>query len=226
MSNNQMFIIIYILTIIIKFAMFYRKFGDICKLMETIEGKIKEASKKRAVKDEKQIESFAKIVLVITFVGAILYWYNLVINTPPTYSAILLQVLVYFTSFANEFTTFMLQFIYFNFCIQICSLFKQIEDDLNDLKFIYDEKLVTKMLSEVVDFHNDVHEIIVKLLSCFENVLKVNFVFNIWFVAQTTIYSVESKWLELLTSLPFLLFEAWIYCFASQKIITMVRPII
>ena len=222
-SNTQMFLIIYVLTIIIKFSMFYRKFENICELMDTIEAKIKKTSKKRAEKDEKEIEVFAKIVLVITFVAAIFYCYNLIVNTPPSYSTVFLQILAYPSSFANEFTTFMLQLIYLNFCMQICSLFQQIEDDLNEMKFNYDEKLVTKMVGEVVDFHNEVHEIIDKLLNCFKNVLKVNFVFNILFVAQTTIFLVESKWLELLTSLPFLLFEAWIYCFASQKIITKVK---
>lgn len=117
---------------------------------------------------------------------------------------------------------YFLQFLFLNFCIQICFQFAQIEDDLQEFKYIYDERQVNEMLQEVVKTHLDILDMISTLMEEFGYIICLNFIMNIWFIGQCLMFSYNSDWYNLTLVTPFMLFDAWIYCYGSQLIISKV----
>lgn len=213
---------IYAISVPIKFFMFYHKYAKICTLMKSISSKLTETSMEQAKKNEHVLQVVAKTVCILTAITVLSYIYTLYLKTPRTFIAVFLQIVTLISGCTYDYTNLMLLFVYFNLCIQVCSLIKQIEKDLEDMKFVRDKKRVTEMLGEIVEFHNEVQQTVAELLDCFKNILRLNYVFSIWFIAQTLIYSSDSRWIEFAVTMPFLLFEALIYCYGSQKIITQV----
>jgi hypothetical protein len=226
LSKNRtlsLFMIIYNMTVPIKFIIFYWKYTKICKLMKTIVSKLRPTSMQRAKDDEKGIEKVVKAVAIFKGISILPYIYHQIQTTPRNWIDISIQITYFPSGLALDFINFMLQSIYFNLCIQICSLFKQIEDDLKETRLIRDKKRLTEMLGDIVEFHNKVHEIIAELLECFKYILSLNFVQSIWLMGQSLLFSSDSDWLMFLMIPPFLLFEAWALCYASQTVITRVR---
>jgi hypothetical protein len=221
-KNVSLFMAIYMITVPIKFFIFYWNYPKVCKLIRLIVSKLKATSMERAKQDEMGIENFAKVVWKVLLISFIPYVYYLTQTTPQNWIDITTQITSLPSGFALEFTNFMLQFIYFNLCIQVCSLLKQIEDELKETRLIRDKKRLTEMLGAIVELHQEVHEIIQELLDCFKYILSLNFLLNIWLVGQSLIFSSDSDWLVVFLTSPFLLFEAWIYCYSSQSIITRV----
>jgi hypothetical protein len=86
-----------------------------------------------------------------------------------------------------------------------------------------DDKEIRKIIGEVVEMHQDVVEVVRKTVKIFESILSFNFIINIIFIGQSMILSKEENWKVFLLTTPFLLFDAWVFCYASQKIITKVR---
>jgi hypothetical protein len=213
---------VYATVVPIKFILFYRKYPKVCELIRNIVKKLKPRSMERAMDDERKIEKLAKIVLIALCVSELPFIYVLVLTTPPNWIDILIAVTYFPSGIAISFTNFLLQFIYFNLCVQICSLLKQIEDDLKEIHLIRDKKRLIEMLGDVVEFHLEVHQIIAELLDCFKNILSLNFVLNIWLFGHSLMFPSDSYWTVFLMSSPFVLFAAWVFCYASQIVMTRV----
>lgn len=224
-KNESLSHVIYFVAVPLKFYLFYRNYAKICLLMKTSVSKLKEKSMERAKTDEREIEKVAKVVGLMVICSEVLYFYYLIQTTPRNFVDIATEIISFPSLTTIDFIVFILQFMYLNFCIQICSLFKQIEDDFNDMRFIRDKVRVPEMLGEIVEFHDEIQQIISDLLDCFKNVLSLNFVVNIWLAGQASIFSSDSNWVGFVITLPFLLFDAWIYCFSSQMITTKVRTL-
>jgi 7tm Odorant receptor len=222
MKSPSLFTIIFIATVPIKFGMFYRKYPKICKLIKVIVSKLKPTSMQRAKDDEKGIEKVVKAVGIFIGISILPYIYHQIQTTPRNWIDIAIQITYFPSGLTLDFINLMLQFSYFNFCIQICSLLKQIEDDLKEISLIRDKKRLTEMLGDIVEFHQEIHEIIAELLDCFKYILSLNFVLNIWQMGQSLIFSVDSNWMMFIITSPFFLYEAWIFCYASQTVITRV----
>jgi hypothetical protein len=218
----SIFSIIYVLAFPLKFFIFYHELGPISQLTKTIETKLKKKQSKKAEKHERRFQMLATIVFICSCSAEFLYIFDMIPETNQNFFKLSVQILTGFSSFFCEFSTFMHQFVFFNFSIYICALLEQIEDDLEDMQMVKDEKTIKERLGRVAEFHNEIQKIIVEFMRCFDNFLKVNFIIEIWLMAQAAIFSMEGKWLELLMCVPFLLFEAWLYCYAAQRIITKV----
>jgi hypothetical protein len=93
---------------------------------------------------------------------------------------------------------------------------------LKGMNFIRDAKRVTEIFGGVSESHNEIQAIVREFMSCFENILKLNFILSACLVAQITIFSFESGWVNFMYGSPYLLFEAWLYCYAAQKITSKV----
>jgi hypothetical protein len=222
-KNPSLFTIIYTVTVPLKFIIFYRKYPKICKLIKDIVSKLKPTSMQRAKDDEKGIIKVVQIVAICLGLCIIPYAGYVYQTTPRNWIDISVYITYFPSTVTLDFINFMLQFIYVNLCIHICSLLKQIEDDLKETRLIRDKKRLTEMLGDIVEFHQEVHEIIVELLDCFKYILSLNFVVNIWQIGQSLVFSSDSDWLMFLMTSPFFLYEAWIFCYASQTVITKVR---
>jgi 7tm Odorant receptor len=191
--------------------------------MKTIDSKLKPTSMERAKDDEKKFVKLINLVSRSVCICILPYIYYLYQITPRNWIDISIQITYFPSGLTLDLTNFILQFIYFNLCVQICSLLKQIEDDLKETRLIRDKKRLTEMLGDIVEFHQEIHEIIAELLDCFKYILSLNFVLNIWLIGQSLLFQSESDWVMFLMTSPFLLFEAWIFCYASQTVITRVR---
>lgn len=213
---------VYSLTVPAKFLMFYQKLTKACAGMKLIVSRLKESSIQRAREDENGLKTGAKILGIVLLSFLFPYLYSILSDTQNLVE-IIASVISIPSIFALDFTNVLLQFVYLNFCIQICSLFKQLEDDLHELITQNDGAEFREKVGKVSEFHDEILHTISDLGDNFNNILRLNFVVNIWLVAQTLIFSSESKWLELLTSSPFLLLEAWIFCYGSQMIISKVK---
>jgi hypothetical protein len=222
-KNSTLFMVIYSLAVPIKFIIFFIKYPKICKLMKTIVSKLRPTSMERAKNDEKGIKKVVKVVVRSCYISILPYIYYLYQTTPRNWIDISIQITYFPSGLALNFPNFMLQFIYFNFCIQICSLLKQIEDDLKETRLIRDYKRLAEMLEDIVESHQEVHEIIVEMFDCFKYILSLNFVLNIWLIGQSLLFSSDSDWVMFLMTSPILLFEAWIFCYASLTVITRIR---
>lgn len=221
--NLSLFLVVYFVSVPMKFLIFYRNYAKVCELMKNIISKINDSSMQRVQNDEKGIEKAAKVVGAVFLLSVFPYVYHLIQTTPRNFFDVVTEIIAFPSGCGLEFINFTLQFVYFNFCIQICSLFKQMEDDIKDMKDNRDEKFLAEKLGKIVEFHNEVLQIISVFLHCFENILSLNFVLNIWLIGQSLVFSSDSDWIIFLLTSPFLLFEAWIFCYASQLIVTRVR---
>lgn len=127
------------------------------------------------------------------------------------------------SALAGDFSNILLQFSYLNLCIQICSLYRQLEDDLEDMELILSEQQVITKLRKFVENHREAIELKKKLFSSFRSVISLNFVVNTLFIGQALLFSNSADWATFLGYFPFLMFDFWIYCFASQLVITKVN---
>jgi hypothetical protein len=220
--NSSLFLFFYIVVFPFKFLTFYSKFHPICSLMEAIKGKLTEKSSKRMEKYERQLTMGLNIYLFLSFSNEVFYFYDLFAKTEMNPIELWAQILSVFSDFALEFTTILMGFIFFDISMHICVLLEQIEDDLVELESVENSSRVKKVLGEVCEFHNEIQGIVEEFSRCFGNVLQVVFVLAIWLNAQATIFMLESQWVELILFLPFMLFDTWLYCYASQRMITKV----
>ena len=186
--------------------------------MRIITSRIKEPFVDEARNAEKFLKIFAGVT-TLTLMIAPLFYFPRLTSDPLEIVKIVIEML---SGFYGDFTNSMLQFIYLNFCIQICSLFDQLKNDLEEIKPTQSAKNIIKSAADIVETHQEILEIVTRVVKTFESILSLNFAVNIGFIGQTLILSTNSNWLIFLASTPYLLFEAWIFCFASQKIITKV----
>jgi hypothetical protein len=177
---------------------------------------------KRAANDEKQLEIALNIFFVASAISFAFYLVEVFKKTEGNFWLVFLHLLTTPSYFASDLMVYIYQFIFMNFSIQICSLLKQIDDELKDMNFIRDAKRVTEIFGGVSESHNEIQAIVREFMSCFENILKLNFILSACLVAQITIFSFESGWVNFMYGSPYLLFEAWLYCYAAQKITSKV----
>lgn len=55
-------------------------------------------------------------------------------------------------------------------------------------------------------------------VNCFQNIVTLNFVMNTWFIGQALLFSAFSNWFSLFLITPFMTFDAFIYCYAMQRV--------
>jgi hypothetical protein len=128
----------------------------------------------------------------------------------------------FYTSFGTQATSLMTYFILMDFSIQITALLKEIEDEVNDLMEVYDDKRIKESVAKINDLHNDIQYYTEELIKCFGGLFKISFTLSTWLMAQAAIFVFEKKWVELFVFEPFLLFEIWLLCYSSEKIISEV----
>jgi hypothetical protein len=143
-----------------------------------------------------------------------------------SFIGIILMAMGFYASFGTQALSLMANFVYMDFSVQITALLKQIEDEVNDLVLVYDDKRIKESVAKINELHNDIQYYTEELLQCFGDVLKMSFSLSTWLMAQAAIFVVEKKWTELFVFEPFLLFEIWLLCYSSEKIISGVSRVL
>jgi hypothetical protein len=93
------------------------------------------------------------------------------------------------------------------------------------LNQIYNYKSIKESVAKINNLHNDIQKYTEELLQCFSDLLKISFTLSTWLMAQAAMFVAERNFLELFVFEPFLLFEIWLLCYASEKIISEVSEI-
>lgn len=190
--------------------------------MQKIEGKINEKGKGKARILQNRLHIPLLVVLVVTAVIFVAFFIDLLMNSDFSLLNTVIPLTTISSGVCFEFTTILLEFTAINFSIQICSLLQQINDEFEDMNFIFDEVRLKECFKEVSELHNGVQADIAEFLGIFEYVIKVILIIDIWMMALAAIFVVDSMWVELAANIPFLLFETWIHCYAFQRIATEV----
>jgi hypothetical protein len=185
--------------------------------MVKIEEKLSEKSRGKVTRYDKKLKISATIIVLINCAATIFFFLD--VFTDPNVD-IASRVLPLISGFDSQYYSFMLQFIFLDISLHICMLLEQIEDELEEMKFIRDEKRVREVLGGVSQFHNEIQVIAEELIKCFGDVLKVLTVLTIFLNAQAAAFMIKSRWIVFILFLPFMVIEIWMYCFGAQKIIT------
>jgi hypothetical protein len=191
--------------------------------MKLIESKLTKKSIERSKKETRTWLIPLTIIVGFNAVTGPYYYYVVYKNVEMNFVGVSSLLMTIYASFGTEYTVFLLEFMFMDFSVHVCLLLKQIEDDLEGIKFIYDEKRIKESFSEICEFHNEIQKITAELLNCFEDVFKVTVLTDIWMMGQAGMLLLDKLFLDLLMQEHFLLFEMWIYCYGAQKIISKVR---
>jgi hypothetical protein len=186
--------------------------------MQLVTSKFKESTLIQARKAEK----YGVILAIVATGNLMISWTLYSLKFTTDILEVVESVVNALSGFYIDFTNSLFQFVYFNFSLQICWLFQQLKEELEAIEPQKDDKEIQKTIGKVVETHQDVLEVVSTTVKMFKSVLSFNFVINIAFIGQSMILSKEENWKIFLLSTPFLLFDAWIFCYASQKIITKV----
>lgn len=208
----------------IKFWIFHYNFKKFCELMKHLERKIKNSSMNQAKANEKVFEiiAFVTIAIFVLEYGAEVVNHFLTLNGNRLIEDIFYYLLKIFSYIANDFVNLLIQFCFFNCCVHVKSVLEQIENDLQNLKYVRDEIRLSKEIQDLVEVHIEVLDLISHLFSLFKSVISLNFVTNILLIGQFMAYSLSS-WIVFAQGIPFMLFDAWIYCYSLQIIQTKVK---
>lgn len=220
--NYELIYFFFYLTNPLKFFLFYLNYADFCEMFRLVMNNLQENSIERAEKDEKWFKNL--LLLWCSFYAFFfVYFVALTFSSMSSDFVMLFTAVSFVSGLVGDFSNILLQFSYLNLSIQICSLYRQLEDDLEDMELILSEQQVVTKLRTFVENHREVIELKRKLFSSFRSVISLNFVVNTLFIGQALLFSNSADWATFLGYFPFLMFDFWIYCFASQLIITKVN---
>jgi hypothetical protein len=188
--------------------------------MMNIENRMSTQTVKRVEKEESLWMIPVYISMTFTLLTSLAYF--IFEDIELSFIGIILMAMGFYGSFGTQALSLMANFVYMDFSVQITALLKQIEDEVNDLVLVYDDKRIKESVAKINELHNDIQFYTEELIQCFGDVLKMSFSLSTWLMAQAAIFVVEKKWTELFVFEPFLLFEIWLLCYSSEKIISEV----
>lgn len=232
--------LLYISTVSVKFFIIYLNFDEISLIVQTITEHLRDEAYKRAIKHERNLNII--VLLYYTYstitLASTLYVKNFSSNYKiqngslnqfvfESFGSPIREIIINLDPVSanfNDVVNAMFQFCYFNFCIQICSLLKQFEDDLGKLNLVSDEKEIKELIKQSVAFHHEILRLTANMVNIFENIISINFVLDVLLLGFALSFSYNSKLNNMATIyITFILFDAWTFCYASEKIISKVR---
>lgn len=211
----------------LKLGLFRQNFKNVCKLMKTVKKNLKETSKLEVQEDMKIVRIISAVLVASLFVAYLVEIFNALRSLRSTLRYFVLDLLYYIiffaTSLASDVTNTVLQIVFFNLSVHICSLFKQFERDLKELNVIADENSVKKTVKNLVASHHMNLEQLSNLIDSFYFVISINLVLYIVNIGNALLFLEIQDWYGLLLVMPFMIFDAWIYCHSCQIIKTAVN---
>lgn len=231
--------LLYQITATIKFILFRNNSIKIVAIMDEISGMMTTKTKMKALNAEK---TFRRITLCVLISTGTLYGSFCVLKAYLTNSILTLSHSRYFfnVSFFPVFgitttisffgimvvaiSNLALQSYYFNFSIHICLLFHQLHDELKLLNDVQDTKSVHGIIQRSARLHVEIMNIITKLVDNFGAILTCNFINDIISLGFTILmFSDMENVVKIIIYCPYILFDVWMFCFASWMISDMVK---
>lgn len=210
-----------------KFYIFYRKFDEIFNIIKYTETLTKNSSSENADKEIIKAENVTTFIIALLAFFYVTDTYVAVKEMPSEFFnffwSLMLHCLWMVSAFASDYVNTLLEICFFEFCLQICSLLNQFEEKLLDLNQTQEEKHLKKKLKDIVESHEKILQTFKDFVNYFNLIISINFVVSIWFIGQGLIFTLLGEWYDLLTITPFMVFDAWIICYATQLVITKVK---
>jgi hypothetical protein len=188
MLNEEIIYTVYGLSAPLRFFLFCWNFDQILELMKLVEANLKDELLQKSKKDFKKVKIVTALVALSLVCFYIMDFKTHVQSSVDVFDAIknVLSFLCLFLSYVNDdIITFLLQFCFFNFCILIYYLFKQLEENIQELSTIPDEAEINRKIKTSVELHSKILGITTTLVSKFQFIIGFNFVVNIFFTGTT-----------------------------------------
>ena len=231
--------LLYQITATIKFIFFRNNSIEIVAIMDEISGMMTTKTKMKALNAEKIFRRITLCVLISTgtlygsfcilkayFTDSILtlshnrYFFN--VSFFPVFG--ITTTISFFGIMVVAISNLALQSYYFNFSIHICLLFRQLHDELKFLNEVQDTKRVQKIIQRSARFHVKIMNIISKLVDNFDAILTCNFINDTIALGFTILmFSDMKNIVKIIIYFPYILFDVWMFCFASWMISDMVK---
>lgn len=141
-----------------------------------------------------------------------------------------LQAFQYFIEFLANFLTdlanLLFQFVHFSFCLLTRSMFQQLQDDLDELVIVRDKKRLECKILNAIQFHNEILQTMSTFFRTFKLIVGFNLLTDIIFLGEPLIGFHNYDFFQFYVELPYVIsdvFDAWIFCYPLQLIITKVN---
>lgn len=206
--------------------------------MDEISGLMTSKTKKKALNAEK---TFRRITLFVLISTGTLYGSFCILKAYFTDSIITLShnrylfnvsffpifgittTISFFGIMVVAISNLALQSYYFNFSIHICLLFHQLRDELKLLNNVQDAKSVHVIIKRAAVFHIQIMNIISKVVNNFGAILTCNFINDTIALGFTILmFSDMKNIVKIMIYCPYILFDVWMFCYASMMISDMV----
>lgn len=195
--------------------------------MKNIQRNLTDETKRRANQEEKMITYIAALIFLVVWFSYFAEIYGVVTTLKTTGLDAFMEVSIFisiFISFAISGTiNTMIQFSYFNFCVYLRAWFRQVEEDFSDLNSCRNDKQVTENVKKLVNSQYDIFKSLAQMQKSYSQIVNLIFITSIFFLGMTLISSVNSDWFQMATTIPFVLFDAWVFCYGSQLILNQVK---
>lgn len=134
------------------------------------------------------------------------------------------------STFASDYVNILIVFTYVCCCVEISSMFKQVQNDLEVFQSVKDMR-VNKELKKFIENYEKMLKLGMEVINEFKTLITLCMFLDVCYMSQTLVYMstlLADQNYYLFTNvitliLPFMLIDAWLYCFGSQKIITQVK---
>jgi hypothetical protein len=223
-SNSHILVIALDLSFPLGFYIYCSAYTRIHKLMMNIENRMSKKTVEQVEKEERLWMIPVYISMTFTLLTSLAYFFFEDIEL--SFTGIILVAMGFYATFGTQALSLIANFIYLDFSVQITALLKEIENEVNHLMQVYDDERIKKSVAKINKLHNDNQYYTEELIQCYGSVLKMSFTLSTWLMAQAAIFVIEKKWIELFVFEPFLLFEIWLLCYSSEKIISEVNRMI
>jgi hypothetical protein len=190
-----------------------------------IEENLNPGALEQAKKDQNKINILLKLVFVLIMVSYFVDSFVFISNLNSSGWKFPVDIFLYFciliSYMLGGFTNTGIQITYYVFCLLIYAMLKQLEEEFSELNQVKGDKDTT--IKKLVTSHCKIMKVSHKVSFCCHQIIELVFVSSIFFLGVTLISTRKFDWFRLFATVPFILFDAWVLCSASQMIINQVR---
>lgn len=213
----------------VKSFLFNRNYDAIKKLINDMKMSLRQTHRQQAVQDAKIIRFIA--IYYVAYFGyayALMVYYKVVSLSGVTWNNIDLTDLFFYTCMvlsyiSLDFFNVLMEFVFLEICIHICSHFKQLEEDIEELNVVNDDKRVKAKMKVFIEVHQQLLELTSSMMNQFHTIVCINFVINTLLLGQTLLLAYNSDFYMLFVGLSYMLIDLWIFCYGSTLIKTRVN---
>jgi type III secretory pathway component EscU len=225
--NQEIINVVYAFASNFKLLLFHQGLKEIKNLREVVEKSLKPENVIQAEKDEKKIKVLVIAVIFSVFFSYFVDSYGFLTALTTSGWDFAVDIFLYFciliSYMLGGFINTLIQFSFFVFCLLIYAWLKQLEDEFSELNQTGDDTETTATIKKLVASQREIIKLFKQISSRYHRIIELIFVSSIFFLGVTLISTQKFDWFRLFATIPFILFDAWVLCYSSQKVIDQVK---